>query len=441
VSGPTLDVAVYGIINAGKSSLINALARREVRPAGPIGGTTADVAGVAWRVVNGDQGMATPDGPTPQPSPTRGEGARKGVVANDFGGASDSLPPRGGGLGRGGGDVAGANPPHTYTVRLIDTPGLEEVADEGRGRLATEAARRADLVLFVLAEDLTATARRALVGLREVGKPIVVALNKMDLLGPEEQGAVLGAVRSGLAGLIPEEDILPIAAAPIVRRRVPLANGAYRSETVRGEPEVGDLEARLIAALSASASDLKALARASAEVERHVLAREGDRVQLRERAERVADETSAALALAMAVNPIPLLDFLAGPGGLAILVRRVADVYGEPMTAEVARGLAGDLIRGGRVVLWGSLAATVAGGAFKLVPGVGHLAGALTQGAAAGYFGHVVGRALVGYLDRGHDWGEGGLVAALDRIAASTDRRALTRGLVDRIKARLRGTS
>ena len=46
---------------------------------------------------------------------------------------------------------------------------------------------------------------------------------------------------------------------------------------------------------------------------------------------------------------------------------------------------------------------------------------------------------LVGYLDRGHDWGDGGLVAALDRIAASTDRKALTRGLVDRIRARLRG--
>ena len=74
----------------------------------------------------------------------------------------------------------------------------------------------------------------------------------------------------------------------------------------------------------------------------------------------------------------------------------------------------------------------------KLLPGVGHLAGALTQGASAGYFGHVLGRALVDYLENGHDWGDGGLVAALDRIAARTDRKALTRGLVERIKERLR---
>ena len=75
----------------------------------------------------------------------------------------------------------------------------------------------------------------------------------------------------------------------------------------------------------------------------------------------------------------------------------------------------------------------------KFLPGFGHLAGALTQATAAGTFGHILGRALVEYFENGHDWGDGGLIAALDRIAESTDRRALTRGLADRLKARLRG--
>jgi len=389
IAGPgTLDVAVYGIVNAGKSSLINALVRRLARPAGPIGGTTAEVAEVDWRVVEDDSAL--------------------------------SSPPR-------------------HAVRLIDTPGLEEVAGQGRGDLATEAARRADLVLFVMAEDLTATARRALLALRMAGKPIVVVVNKVDLLDPGGRMEVVAAIRGGLAGIIPPEDVVEASASPIVRRRVEMADGGSRVETLRGEPEVEGLEARLLAALAASAGDLKALATLSERVATHVLARDVDKARLRERAVRVADETSAALAVALAVNPVPLLDFLAGPGGLAVLVRRVSGVYGEPLSADVARGLAADLIRGGRVVLWGSLAATVMGGAFKLLPGLGHLAGAITQGVSAGYFGHVVGRALVDYLENGRDWGDGGLVAALDRVAASTDRKALTRGLVDRIKARLRG--
>ena len=255
--------------------------------------------------------MAESVAPSPDP-PRRGEGAGEEGAVFDDEADSDPLPPGGGGSGRGGASEA-IEAVHSFTVRLIDTPGLEEVGDEGRGHLATEAARRADLVLFVLAEDLTATARKALVGLREIGKPIVVALNKVDLLGPDERDAILAAVRSGLAGLIPAEDIIPIAAAPIVRRRVVLADGLAGRD---GPGRAGGRRAGGPAPGGAgdSAGDLKELAEASATVERHVLDREADRARLRERAERVADETSAALAVALAVNPIPLLDFLTGPG-------------------------------------------------------------------------------------------------------------------------------
>ena len=385
-----LDIVVYGIINAGKSSLINALAGHPARAVGPTGGTTADVAGVDWHW-------------------------------------AEALGP----------ELADAR------VRLIDTPGLEEIDHAGaaRGELATAAAATADLILFVLAEDLTATARHALVALHTVGKPMVVVVNKVDLLDDAERSAVVAAIRTSLDAIIPPENVVEAAAWPIVRRRVADEAGrTIRVETVRGEPDVAELRGRLSAILAASRADLRALALVRSEVERHVTGRDGDRRSLRKQAEWVADETSAALAIALAINPIPLLDFLTGPGGLVVLIRRVADVYGEPMTADVARGLAMDLLRGGRIKLWGSLATTIAGGAMKFLPGLGHLAGALSQGASAGYFGHVMGRALVTYLENGKDWGDGGLIAELDRVAAATDRQAITRGLVDQIKARLKPT-
>lgn len=376
-----IDLVVFGIVNAGKSSLINALARRDARPISPVGGTTTEVAIEPWCEV-----------------------------------------------------IAEVGP---YAVRLIDTPGLEEIGDQGRAALATAAARHADLILFLTDEDLTASGRAALLALRDRGKPLLVAVNKMDLLDPAEQAEVLAAVRRSLEGLVPADDVIPVAAAPLLRRRVEEPDGRSRLETVRGEPQIEALEARVLEAIAASAADLKALAEASDRIEQHVAVREADRAARRERAERVADETSVALALALAVNPVPLLDFLTGSGGLAILVRRVSGVYGDALTAAAAQRLAGEVFRGGRIALWGSLVAVGAGGMLKVVPGLGHLAGALTQATAAGYFGHVVGRALVEYFDRGHDWGDGGIVAALDRIAASTDRRALTRGLVQRLKTRL----
>src|SRR5580692_5654480 len=151
-----LNVAVYG--------LINALAGNLDRPTGPIGGTTQDVSEVGWQTIDADLG--------------------------------------------------------TFDVRLLDTPGLEEVGDSAHSSLAAEAARSADLVLFVAAEDLTATALRSLTALHAVGKPIVLALNKVDLLAPEEEASILSSVRKRLSGIVDGDDIVPIAAAPIVRERV-----------------------------------------------------------------------------------------------------------------------------------------------------------------------------------------------------------------------------
>lgn len=379
---PTLDVAIYGIINAGKSSLINALARRDARAAGPIGGTTAETAAEDYRTVEAVVGP--------------------------------------------------------YAIRLIDTPGLEEVDGRLHAAVATRAARDADLVLFVTAEDLTATALDAIVALHEIGKPLMVAVNKEDLLDPDEESSILAAIRAKLDGLVPAGHILATAAAPIVRRKVVEADGTSRVETVRDEPRIAALEATLLEAIAAAAPALKELAEASATVEGHLASSASERADRRGRAERVADETSAAWAMAMAVNPIPALDLLAGPGGLAVLVTRVAWVYDARLDRAAARELAAELFRGGRKALWGSLAGVGVGGLLKFIPGLGHVAGSLTQGLSAGLFGHIVGRALVDYFENGRDWGEGGLMATLDRIAARTDRHAVTRGLAATLRDRLR---
>ena len=374
-----VEVAIYGLINAGKSSLINALNGEDSRPTSPVGGTTVGVEVAEW---------------ASQPTT----------------------------LG-------------SIRVRWLDTPGLEEIGQEGRDAIATQSAIEADLVVVVVAEDLTDAAFAAIGALHRQGKPIVVALNKIDLLGETELEEVLGAVRVRLEGIVDPTEVVAIAASPIVRERS-VVDGFSRVITRRGVPDVEPLRERVLAALD-EADDLRDLNIARAESESLAGKRDRERAVRRSKALRVADESAAALALALAINPIPLLDFLTGPGGLAVLVARVSHAYGERPSAEATRAMAVELLKGGRVVLWGAVAGTLAGGAMKLLPLLGHLAGAVTQGASAGFLAHVLGRALVDYLDAGHDWGSGGMISRLEEIASRTDRKLLTKGLVDQIREKL----
>ncbi len=51
-----------------------------------------------------------------------------------------------------------------------------------RATIAWEAARQADLLLFVISGDVTEIERIALEQLREVGKPLLLVFNKIDSL-------------------------------------------------------------------------------------------------------------------------------------------------------------------------------------------------------------------------------------------------------------------
>ncbi len=374
-------IAVYGLINAGKSSLINAFTGVKSQETSPVGGTTRNVEPVPW---------------------------------TEFDTTLDE-----------------------FELTLLDTPGLEEIGGDSPALVATEAAKLSDVVLFIAAEDLTESAIAAIHALREAAKPILVALNKIDLLEPESLDHVLQAIRERLAGIIDPSLVIPIAAAPLVRERV-IENGVTRLISKHGQPEIEPLLDALRTIIRESGKDLTALNTLRQEIDAHAAAREVDKAARRERAERVADETSVALAMALAVNPVPLIAYFTAPGGLAILVRRVSAVYDERPTLESARALARELIRGGRPALWGSMAALVGGSAIKILPGIGHVIGSLTQGAATGYLAHILGRGLVDYLENGHNWGDAGIEATLAAIAQRTDRKAITRGISDELRRRLK---
>ncbi len=63
-------------------------------------------------------------------------------------------------------------------IDLIDTPGLDEIVGEARSEMAQSVVQQADLVLFVVAGDITQTEFTALQALSAARKPMLLVFNK-----------------------------------------------------------------------------------------------------------------------------------------------------------------------------------------------------------------------------------------------------------------------
>lgn len=106
-------------------------------------------------------------------------------------------------------------------IVIVDTPGTNAVIRHHE-ELTRNFIPRADLVLFTTSADrpFTESERTFLALIKEWGKKIVIVLNKIDILTPEELEQVTGYVRENardLLGATPE--IFPISARQAIKAR------------------------------------------------------------------------------------------------------------------------------------------------------------------------------------------------------------------------------
>ena len=233
---------------------------------------------------------------------------------------------------------------------LIDTPGFAEAGGTNRGEIASEGILQADLAILVL--DGAAGLRQADIDLfdrvKATGRPVIVVLNKVDLLGRDVPSAVADAQRR--LGV----PVIPISAKKemnIAERLIPAIIDAY--------PPVGIVLGRELPAY---------------------------RRQAAEQLIRSAAKTNAIIG----AEPIPGLDLPLLLATQVRLVLRIAAVYGEPMSGSHARELI-TTMAGGVALRF------LAGEAAKALPGPGWL---ISGGiAAAGTY--AIGQVAMRYFESG----------------------------------------
>jgi len=276
-----LQVAVFGRVGVGKSSLLNALLGEERFATDPAHGCTRLQQQAAWnQPISGLAGLA-----------------------------------------------------------LIDTPGIDEVAAPARHRLAARVALAADLVLFVLDGDLTEPESRALEQMLRLGKPLLLVVNRIDCWPAAEREALLASIRGRLPAAARDLDMVAVSAAP--RRARLRSDGRVRSEPAAAA--IGPLQDRLLALLEDRGRLLLVLngLRAGDRFSRHLQAwRLG---QHRRAAQGLIGRFAALKATGVATNPLVLMDLAGSMAIDAALVVQLCRLYGLKINGTQARRLLGRL--------------------------------------------------------------------------------------------------
>lgn len=388
-----LEIVAFGTISSGKSSLLNTLAGREVFRSGVVGGTTTQRGSVPW------------------PAELSG-----------LGGAAAS------------GDE----------VVLVDTPGLAEVAGEGRAAEAATHAQNADLVLMVVDGPLKEYESELLSRLAGMEKRVVLCLNKADWYSGESRRELLTQLREQAAGRVRPEDVVAVRSRPIVRERVRVDPAGHETlGRITDPPDIAALADRLVAIVRREGGDLL-LANLLMQ-SRGLLddAKQKATQALDDEAVRVIDRYMWAAGGAGAI-PLPVVDLA---GGAAVTVKMVLDlaaVYKQKIDAdtivEMLSGLGKNLI----AMLGASGAATAVmaavGSTIKLAPGVGTLAGGLLQGIAQALVTRWIGRVFCRFYKNQMQPPEGGLAELAKRewqtLTTAEELRNLVRAGRDRLRSR-----
>jgi GTPase SAR1 family protein len=294
-------------------------------------------------------------------------------------------------------------------LSITDTPGILEagVAGTEREQRARRLATEADLLLFVLDNDLRQSEYDPLQALAGIGKRSLVVLNKSDLYLEGDRETILARLRERVRELVAPGDVIAIAARP---QAVVLEDGSL----FYPDPDIMPLIRRMVTVLRAEGEELLAdnillQSQRLSEQARNLIDS-----QRRRQADKVVERFQWIGAGVIAVTPLPVVDLLATAAINAQMVVEIGRIYGCEINLERGRELA--LSLGKTLASLGIVkgAITLVSTALQLSLG-GIVVGRVIQGVSAAYLTRIAGKSFTEYFRHDQDWGDGGITEVVQR--------------------------
>lgn len=294
-------------------------------------------------------------------------------------------------------------------ILITDTPGILEagVAGTEREQLARQLATEADLLLFVVDNDLRRSEYQPLRTLAEIGKRSLIVLNKTDLYTETDKETILARLRERVRAFIGTNDVVAISANP---QSATLENG----EIFQPEPEIMPLLRRMAAVLRAEGEDLVA---DNILLQSQRLGDEARKIidsQRRRQAEKVVERFQWIGAGVVSVTPLPVVDLLATAAVNAQMVVEIGKIYGCELNLERGRELALSLAKtlASLGIVKGAIQLLSTALQFNVATIV---VGKAIQGVTAAYLTRIAGRSFIEYFRHNQDWGDGGITEVVQR--------------------------
>ena len=288
-------------------------------------------------------------------------------------------------------------------IRIIDTPGILESGEEGRERekSALIQARKADLMLVVIEGDLRSAETKTIRNLSNLGKRLLIVLNKIDLRGENEERKLIEILNSRCCDFVNREDIICTSASP---QTIPLPGG----KPYQPEPEINSLIRRLANILHEEGEELIA---DNILLQCSNLGKEGKRLLDKQRsksAKKCVDKYGWLSSGALILTPLPVIDMIAAAAVNAQMVIEIAKIYGVEITSERAKSLAFSvgkilatlgLVKGGVSLISSTLSLSLPT----------FIVGKVIQGVSVSWLTRIAGASFITYFQQDQNWGDGGI--------------------------------
>jgi len=384
-----VEIAVFGEVGSGKSSLLNALLGTNVFETGARNGVTVIKDKQSWNV---DQEVFS------------GQGNSKLVV--------------------------------------VDTPGINEVDGEERANIAKHTIRDTDLILFVTDGDLNDIEQQAIKSLHELNKPIILVLNKSDIHNKKQRSEIYHSISEKIEGIIKPENIILAAGDPLERKVViQKADLTEVTELRKPKPVIGDLKNRIFEILADEGNLIVALNASlfASDITDRIMQ---EKIKFRRQfAEKIVRKFMIIKAAAVAINPVPLVDMVGGVTADYYMLKAIGEVYDVELTLRGSQTILTEASKGMGLLGLTEMATHIVAGALELSTfGLANIVTGVPQGVVSGWTSYIVGNASHEYFANGCSWGDKGAKGVLKEIIDSTDKDSIVAeiksGIHDAINAK-----